>query len=629
MNTVRFTLWAALTTGIAFPAPTKSAVTYHQQIAPILSKSCARCHRPGQSGPFPLLTYEDARKRAAQIAAVTRRRYMPPWLPQAGYGDFSDERRLTDEQIEAIQRWARDGAPEGAAPPGRPSPAVLSDWQLGPPDVVVEAPNALALPTDGPDIFWNFILSPRIQGTRYVKAIEIRPGNTRVVHHANVVIDRARSSRSLEKRAGAGFPGMDLTFESASFDPDTHFLFWKPGGTPRVEPEDMAWRLDAGDDLVLNVHLRPSGKPESVRPVVGLYFAAKPPTKRPMLVKLENDRALDIPPSRQDFPISDDFRLPVDVDVLAVYPHAHYLGKLLEAFATLPDGSRRWLIRIPQWDVNWQAVYSYRTPVFLPKGTVVSMRYHYDNSAANPRNPNSPPKRVRSGNQSTDEMGHLWLQVLPRGKEDGRPVLQEALMRHRLDKSPDDLGAHLGLGALLLSRKDAAGATRHLREALRLAPEQPEALNNLGAALQLDGRIDEAVEHFRHALRLKPSYASARFNLALGLITQGKREEAAAEFRQVLAARPDDAEARAQLSTVLIELGEAAVSEGRLAAAVASYRELAALKPGDADIQNNLGILLARTGDVSGAITQFEAALQSNPSHAAARRNLENVRGRL
>ena len=150
---------------------------------------------------------------------------------------------------------------------------------------------------------------------------------------------------------------MDLTIETDTFDPDSHFLFWKPGGTPRVEPDGMAWRLDPASDLVLNVHLQPSGKPETVQPSVGLYFTDKPPAKRPMLVKLENDRALDIPPGARDFLVSDDFRLPLDVDVLAVYPHAHYLGTLLEAFATLPDGSRRWLIRIPQWDVNWQSVY--------------------------------------------------------------------------------------------------------------------------------------------------------------------------------------------------------------------------------------------------------------------------------
>jgi Tfp pilus assembly protein PilF len=619
-------VWAGFLTALALAAPAQGSISYHQEIAPILAKYCASCHRPGQSGPFPLLTYEDARKRATQIAAVTFRRYMPPWLPEAGYGDFADVRRLSDAQIQAIQQWARDGAPEGGRPPGAPRRLEISDWQLGPPDLVIQAPKSVAVPPDGPDIFWNFILSPQIQHTRYVKAIEIRPGNTRVVHHANVVIDRAGSSRRLEQAAGGGFPGMDLTFESDTFDPDTHFLFWKPGGGPRVEPEGLAWRLDPGNDLVLNVHLRPSGKPEDVRPLIGLYFAAKPPTKSPMLVKLGNDRALDIPASDRDFPIADDFRLPVDVDVLAIYPHAHYLGKLLEAYATLPDGSRRWLIRIPDWDVNWQAVYSYRSPVFLPKGTVVSMRYHYDNSAANPRNPNSPPRRVRSGNQSTDEMGHLWLQVLIRGEGDQRPVLQEALMQHRLQKWPDDTAAHLSLGALLLSRKDTGGAIIQLREGLRAAPEQAQALNNLGAALQLEGRIDEAVPQFQHAVQIEPEFSAARYNLAVALVAQGKREEAAAHFRRVLAARPDDADARQQLSAALIDLGAAAVSDGRLTAAAEIYRELAGLDPKNADIRNNLGILLVRTGDTAGAIAQFEAALQANPSHAAARRNLDSVR---
>src|SRR5262249_53880220 len=146
----------------------------------------------------------------------------------------------------------------------------------------------------------------------------------------------------------------------------------------------------------------------------------------------------DIPPGARDFLISDDFRLPLDVDVLAVYPHAHYLGKLLEAFAILPDGSRRELIRIPAWDPAWQGVYTYRAPVFLPKDTLISMRFHYDNSPANPRNPSAVPVRVRSGNQATNEMGHFWMQVLPRGSGDGRPVLQEALMRHRIDRYADD-----------------------------------------------------------------------------------------------------------------------------------------------------------------------------------------------
>jgi alpha-galactosidase len=611
----------------ADPLPERAAVTYHENIAAILHEHCAPCHRPGQSGPFSLLTYQDAQKRAAQIAEVTRRRYMPPWLPQEGFGDFAGALRLNDAQIRAIDEWSRSGTPEGAAS-ARPPPApVSSEWALGPPDLVLEAPQALAMPRDGPDLFWNFILSQPLRETRFVKALEIRPGNPRVVHHANLVIDHARSSRRRETAPGQGFPGMDLTFASDTFDPDSHFLFWKPGATPRPEPEGMAWRLDPASDLILNVHLRPSGKTESIRPKVGLYFAATPPSKTPMLLKLENDRALDIPPSTPDFVISDDFRLPLDVDLLAIYPHAHYLGRLLEAFATLPDGSRRRLIRIPEWNVDWQAVYRYRAPLFLPKGTLVSMRYHYDNSAANPRNPNSSPKRIRSGNQATDEMGHLWLQVLARGG-DGRPALQEALLRHRLEKYADDGAAHLGLGTLLLGRKDTGSAISELRVACRLLPGDALALNNLGAALKLEGQASEAVDRFQQALEIQPGYSNARFNLASALAAQGKIEAAAENFRRLLAAAPEDREAREQLQAVLLDSAATAISEGKLTAAAESYRELVALDPANADMHNNLGIILARMGDRAGAIAQFEAALHIQPSHEASRRNLERLRSR-
>jgi Tfp pilus assembly protein PilF len=505
---------------------------------------------------------------------------------------------------------------------------VTPDWQLGPPDLVIRASKPFALSADGPDAFWNFVLSPLVPNTRYVQAIEIRPGNARV-HHANLLVDRARSTRHQETVAGEGFPGMDLTIDTDTFDPDSHFLFWKLGGTPWVEPEGMAWRLDPGNDLVLNVHMQPSGRPEAVQPSLGLYFTEKAPAKRPMLVKLENDRALDIPPGVRDFLVSDDFQLPLDVDVLAVYPHAHYLGRLLEAYATLPDGSRLWLIRIPQWDVNWQAVYRYRKPLFLPKGTVVSMRYHYDNSAGNVRNPNSPPKRVVGGNQSTDEMGHLWLQVLVRGDGDQRPALQEALMRHRLAKYPDDVSAHLTLGTLLLGRNQSASAITHLREALRVMPEHPQALNNYGAALQAEGKIEQALQQFQHALRIQPEYLNARYNLANALLAQGKLQDAAASLRLVLAAAPEDRAARGQLRAALISIAGAAIAAREFSLAADNYRELVGLEPDNADFRNNFGIILVQTGDLTGAIDQFEAAVKANPSHQAARRNLEQVRARL
>jgi len=287
---------------------------------------------------------------------------------------------------------------------------------------------------------------------------------------------------------------------------------------------------------------------EEVRPKLALYFTDRPQTRFPLLVPLENDQALDIPPGRADFVVGDDFRLPMDVDVLAVYPHAHYLGKLLEGYATLPDGKRKWLIRIPDWDPNWQAVFDYRQPVFLPAGSTISMRFHYDNSSANIRNPSHPPRRVRSGNQATDEMAHLTLQVLPRGAGDRRRELQEAFLRHQLAKDPNSFEANLNLGAVMLSRLNARDAVGMLRSAVRVQPGRADARNMLGVALATTGQVAAAIEQFQAALQTKPDYTAARSNLADALLRAGKRDQAREQYRRVLAIDPNNEEARRKLA---------------------------------------------------------------------------------
>ena len=536
---------------IVTPIARAEPPTFAHDIAPLLYEKCATCHHPGEAAPFPLLTYQDVKKRAAQIAAATKSGYMPPWLPEAGYGDFSGDPHLTPAQLETISEWARAGAPEGPSNEIPPAPTFATGWQLGQPDLVLDAESPVNVPASGPDLYWNVIFTPNLTARRWVRAVEIRPGLPRIVHHANLLVDRAGSAHLHETSPGKGFPGMDLVIGRSPFDPDGNFLFWKPGNAPHVEPDGFSWHLDPGNELVLNMHLQTSGKPEQVRPSIGLYFTDKPQKAFPLLVELQDDQALDIPPGERDFPIADDFRLPLDSDILAVYPHAHYLGHLLEAYATLPDGTKKWLIRIPAWDQTWQAVFYYREPVFLPKDSVVHMRYHYDNSAANPHNPNHPPKRVLAGNQSTDEMGHLWLQILPHAPGDHRRELQEAVMRHRIGKNPNDATAHMNLGAILLSRLDPQAAITELRAAARLEPKRPEVHNMLGLALAMLNRNADAIPQFQLALRLRPDYASARFNLATALAKSGRVDEAIANLRQILAANPDDAYAQKRLSDLL------------------------------------------------------------------------------
>ena len=577
---------AALGTLLAATAHAQTPLTFAHDIASIIYQNCAPCHRPGEAGPFPLLSYQDVKKHAPEIAAVTSRRAMPPWAPEAGYGNFSDERRLTDAQIRMIGDWVSRGAPEGNASETPALPKFTEGWQLGPPDLIVEAPNAYTLPASGPDVYWNFVIPVALEKMRYVRAVEIRPGDKRIVHHANLYVDRARSARRQETAEDQGFPGMDVVIDRPLSEPDDgHFLFWKPGAAPYVEPEGFAWRLDPVNDLVLNAHLRPTGKPEQVRPSIGLYFTDEPQDRFPMLVKLEHDGALDIPPGDRDFLVSDDFRLPMDVDVLAVYPHAHYLGHLLEGYATLPSGERKWLIRIPDWDPNWQGAYHYRQPVFLPKGSVISMRYHYDNSAANPRNPNQPPRRVVAGNEATDEMGHLWLQVLPKpdamtARGDRRMELQEALMRHRLEKYPDDFAAHFEVGALRLAQLDPSEALDMIQTAVRIRPDDPEARNLLGSAMVVVGRNTEAIDQFRAAIRLRPDYGTARYNLARALARAFKFDEAIESYGQLLKQFPRDAQVRD-------ELGQLYLRQGKLAEANKLFDEALAIDPKDEVARRN------------------------------------------
>jgi len=568
----------------AAPAHADGALVFHKDIEPIVFNNCAQpCHHPGGAGPFSLVTYEDVRKRARQIAVVTGKRYMPPWLPEPEGPRFAGERRLSQDQIERLRLWAEQGAAEGDRSDAKPRTTPNEGWQLGKPDLVLALPKPYTLPPDGTDVFRNFVFPVPIAAARYVKAIEILPGKKNVVHHANLLIDRQQSSRRLDAQdPDVGFAGMDVVIESSQFEPDSHFLFWKPGTPPCFEPPGMTWRLDPGTDLVLNAHLQPSGKPESLQPELGIYFSNEPPRLFPMLLQLEHDGALDIPPGEKNFVVTDEYRLPADVDVLGVYPHAHYLGKIVEGWADLPDGSRQPLIRINHWDLNWQAVYRYESPVFLPRDSVIRMRFSYDNSPENVRNPNSPPKRVKAGNRSSDEMGHLWVQVLPKGGASDRIVLQEALMRSRLRKYPNEFSSHFNLASVLQTQDRLPEAIEHYQAALSIRPDAL-ALNSLGTAWQAVDRIREAAECYQKAIGLRPDYADAHYNLGLLLLQAGRAAAAVTHFEQVLRARPSDADAHN-------DLGSALFMEGRVKEAAIEFRAALRLNPGHQNARDNLAL---------------------------------------
>jgi Tfp pilus assembly protein PilF len=345
--------------------------------------------------------------------------------------------------------------------------------------------------------------------------------------------------------------------------------------------------------LVLNTHLQPSGKPEVIQPSIGLYFTPRAATKVPMLLQLENDLKLDIPAGRADFLITDEFTLPIDVELMAIYPHAHYLGKDIRAFATLPDGTTEPLIHIPHWNLNWQAVYRYATPVRLPKGTKVRLRYVYDNSEENPLNPNHPPARVVGGNRSSDEMCHLWLQVLPvnfaASQGDPRMALQEALALHNVEKNPTDFESHYNLAAMLQAKDKVDAAIHEYELAVHLRPEDAVANNALGAALVGDGHPEQGVRYLQVALKTRPDYFDAHYNLGLALAAQNDFDGAAQQFLLALKLQPEDANVEANLGAALAEMGQ-------FPEAKAHFERALQIDPNQAIAKENLDALQKATG---------------------------------
>jgi tetratricopeptide (TPR) repeat protein len=432
----------------------------------------------------------------------------------------------------------------------------------------------------------------------------------------------------LARTAGAGAPaaaegpalGGMLAGADEAESPGGHVLGWAPGYAPYRAPEGMPWRLDPGVDLVLELHLRPAGDEQVVQPEVGLYFTDTPPSRTPFGLQL-GSYTIDIPPGQSDYAIEDRYVLPVDVEVFTVYPHAHYLGKDLRAWAVLPDGSRRELIWIPDWDFNWQNAYRYKTPIALPRGTEIRMRYVYDNSASNPHNPARPPVRVRYGGQSSDEMGNLWLQVATRHPEDLAALerdyavksalrIVEAYERLRRER-PASAAIERGLGTALLQAGRVDAAVAHLQAALALDPRDAAASYNLGHALVRLGRLGEAEERFRRAAAIEPAFADAWNNLGELRRARGDVGGALAAYRRALAAAPQRARYHANT-------GAALRAAGRLDAARAAYERALALDPTLADALFGLGRVHHDQGRLEEAEAAYRRALAAAPLHAGA-----------
>jgi hypothetical protein len=377
-------------------------------VAPIFYMHCAECHRPGEFAPFSVLTYREVAQHARSIARAVATRSMPPWKAVEGYGHFAGERRLSQAEIGIVVRWAKGGAPEGDPAKLRRAPPIDDGWQLGKPDLIAELPQPYLIPPHGDDQYRCFVMPLKLPGDVYVRAVEFRPSNRKLVHHALLFADTSGSAREAAAKEGGSYS----CFGTPGFLPSASFGGWSPGAGAIRMPDNAAVKLKAGSYLVVQEHFHARGETEQEQSQVGLYFTERAPTQAVVDVGLVS-RDIDIPAGESAYKVRDHFELPIDVHAIGIIPHAHYLCRDMRGWAILPGGRKRWLLWIKDWDFNWQDQYHYTEPVALPAGTRVEMEFTYDNSAANAHNPNSPPQRVVWGPGSTDEMAGLHIQVIP------------------------------------------------------------------------------------------------------------------------------------------------------------------------------------------------------------------------
>jgi len=385
----------------------KAKVTYARDIAPIIQSRCLNCHREGQVAPFALADYEQTAKRAKQIVRVTHDRIMPPWIPSPGHDKFVGERWLTDRELELFKTWAETGRAKGDDADLPPAPKFAEGWRLGQPDLIVKMAKPFTVPADGPDLLQNFVIPLNTTEDKLVAAVEFHPGNKRVAHHSVLFLDDSGTARKLD--AATPEPGY-ANFGGPGFLPSGALGGWSVGNTPRPLPNGMGRYLKKGSDLVVQMHYHPTGKEETDQSEIGLYFVKKPvaeslkePAKLVGSIWMANYE-MDIAAGEKNYKRSTSYTLPKEVIMVGVVPHMHLLGKSMKVTATLPDKTVKTLIDIQNWNYNWQDEYYYERPFKLSAGTRLDVEAVFDNSADNPSNPSSPPKRVTWGDGTTDEM---------------------------------------------------------------------------------------------------------------------------------------------------------------------------------------------------------------------------------
>ncbi|MCE9584884.1 MAG: redoxin family protein [Planctomycetes bacterium] len=378
----------------------EGAVTWTKDVAPIVYANCVQCHRMGQIGPMPLTDFNHASAFAQEIRSAVVAKRMPPWKPVGGQ-EFTGERKLTAEQIETIVKWVDGGTPEGDPKDEPAMPEFKSDWLMGEPDLVLDAGEDFEVRA-GPDLYRHFLMPNKLTEDKWVSAVEVKPGNTRIVHHVLAYLDETGTAKRLDEseeglgyEGGGGFPG---------FVPIGEMGGWTPGFFARPLPKGVARKLPKDATIVLQIHYNnPTGSAQKDRTKIGLYFA-KDPVKQLLYQARILNPWFKIPAGEAAWEVNAAWPVNRDISVISVMPHCHLLGRKATMIAELPNGKETSLIEINDWDFKWQDTYNLKTPLHLPDGSNVRLTMTYDNSEDNPRNPNVPPVGIRWGEHTTDEM---------------------------------------------------------------------------------------------------------------------------------------------------------------------------------------------------------------------------------
>ena len=398
-------------------------VTYVRHIAPLLEANCVECHREEGIAPFSLEGYENARRWHRMVTYMTAERLMPPWRAMPSFGEFRDARRLSDHQIELLRLWSQSGAPLGDPADVKPAPTrKRTKWRLGEPDLVLRMEEPFEVPGSGEDIYRYFVIPTGFTEDKVVVGLEFSPGDPKVVHHSNYLLDFEGRARAEDEKDDT--PGFSVFGTGGFLDYNAWGIGgWTPGAEPYVLGENQGMWIPKGSDLVVEIHYHLNGKATTDQSEVAFYFAKRPVSEYVDGVVI-GTQDLDIPPGEENYWRHFSMQVPSGISLTDVTPHMHFLGREFISVATLPDASKEPLVWIADWDFRWQNTFTYREPVYLPAGSRIDVWIRYDNSTNNSQNPAETPKTVRWGWETTDEMSELWLGFIPDSFDDRDAIVR-------------------------------------------------------------------------------------------------------------------------------------------------------------------------------------------------------------